>query len=74
MMFGFISKKKLYKEVNKLYQLNNAEKAYSNKDWYFRCGCANVCNYLQSKFNLPKLKEPKESGAEIERSEDAEMH
>lgn len=55
MIFGFISKKKLYEEVNRLYQLNNAEKAYSNEDWHYRCGCANVCNYLCSKFNLPKL-------------------
>ena len=66
MMFGLISKKKLYEEVNRLYQLNNAEKAYSNENWHFRCGCANVCNYLCSKFNLPKLKEPKEGGADAE--------
>ena len=61
MMFGFISKKKLYEEVNRLYQLDHTDKAYSKEDFYFRCGCANVCNYLCSKFNLPKLKKPKET-------------
>ena len=72
-MFGFISKKKLYEELNMIYQLNNPKKAYSNVGWHFNCGCDSVCNYLCGKFNLPKLKEPKKDDEIIERSEDEQI-
>lgn len=60
-MFGLISKKKLYKKLEELYFSNHTSKSDGTttgdrkSDYYFNCGCANVCNALCTHFGLPSL-------------------
>lgn len=63
-MLGFISKKKLHKKIEELYKANNTEKSNGVNDYYFNCGCANVCNALCSYFGLPKVDKRCESESE----------
>lgn len=59
-MLGFISKKKLTKIINELYWCHDDNKSDGtitgdkNNDYYYNCGCANICNYISDKFKLPE--------------------
>lgn len=59
-MLGFVSKKKLAKVINELYWYHDTDKVNGTttgdniKDYYYNCGCANVCNYICKKFKLAK--------------------
>ena len=51
-MFGFISKKKFVKEIIKIYENNATERAFGERDLYYRMGNANALNALCVKFNV----------------------
>lgn len=51
-MFGFISKKKIVKEIIKIYENNTTERACNEKDFFYRLGNANSLNALCAKFNI----------------------
>jgi len=61
-MLGFVSKKKLYEAIKKVYFANDSSEAQGAtpekrvNDFYYKCGCANVCNYLCAVFKLPNIK------------------
>ena len=53
-MFGFVSKKRLYAEIQRLYKAEDTANAHNEKNLYFRMGCANVCTALCSRLKLPQ--------------------
>ena len=68
-MFGFISKKKLAKELKYLTGNNPCNKSTGEsgedriRDFYWRCGNANAVNYLRHKFGV-KLKKEEPNGVD----------
>ena len=53
-MFGLISKKRLMKECLKIYLDNDTSKSTSEKDFYFRGGCANATSHIVLKCGLSR--------------------
>jgi hypothetical protein len=51
-MFGLISKKRLMKECLEIYFDNDTSKATGQRDFYFRCGCANAVSHIALKCGL----------------------
>lgn len=51
-MFGFVSKKKLLRIIEKLNAYNSTDKACGVKDFYFRCGVYNATDYICHKLNI----------------------
>lgn len=59
-MFGFISKKKLIKEVVRLYQENDTDYARGVNDFYYRSGNANALDAFCNRLGLDLTKIVKE--------------
>ena len=54
-MFGLISKKKVLREVKRIYEENSTDKAWSENNLYYRMGNANALSALCSRLGIASL-------------------